>query len=140
VDAAGNLCITDSSNDVIRKVTASGTISTIAGVGMNAGYSGDNGQAKSALLNFPTGIVVDPSGDVYFSDSFNNVVRKINSATGIITTYAGKGLYGYSGDNGPATSAELSGPEGISLNSNGDLLIDCGEQSIRNAGDADSGR
>jgi len=72
---------------------------------------------------YPRGIVVDASGNVYFSDSFNNVVRKINAATGIITTYAGNGLAGYSGDNGPAASAELSGPEGISLNSTGDLFI-----------------
>jgi sugar lactone lactonase YvrE len=122
VDAAGDLFIADSSNEVIREVTAKGVISTIAGVGMNAGYSGDNGPALKALLNQPTGIVVDASGNVYFSDSFNNVVRKV-TATGTITTYAGNGLYGYSGDNGPAQSAELAGPAGLSLNSTGDLFI-----------------
>ena len=112
-------------------VTAKGVISTIAGSGMNAGYSGDKGPALSALLNFPTGIVVDASGNVYFSDSFNHVVRKI-TATGTITTYAGNGLYGYSGDNGPATSAELAGPEGLSLNSTGDLFIaDSGNSRVR---------
>jgi RHS repeat-associated protein len=131
VDAAGNLYIADSSNDVIRKVTGV-TISTIAGVGMNAGYSGDNGPAKSALLNDPRGIVVDASGNVYFSDYFNNVVRKITVATGIITTYAGNGIQGYSGDNGPAQSAELSSPQGISLNSTGDLFIaDSGNSRVR---------
>jgi hypothetical protein len=72
---------------------------------------GDDGPAKGALLNYPTGIVVDASGNVYFSDSFKNVVRKIETM-GNITTYAGNGIYGYFGDNAAATSAELAGPEG----------------------------
>ena len=116
---------------MIRKVTAAGIISTIAGSGMNAGFSGENVPATQALLNQPTGIVVDASGNVYFSDSFNNVVRKIDTL-GNITTYAGNGMYGYSGDNVPAQSAELAGPEGLSLNSNGDLFIaDSGNSRVR---------
>jgi RHS repeat-associated protein len=124
VDSAGNLYISDSSNDVIRKVTAlTGNISTLAGTGMVAGYSGDRGTATSAELNFPTGIAVDGSGNVYVSDESNNVVRKVTASTGIITTYAGTGTPGYSGDNGAAASAELSGPGGISVDSAGDLFI-----------------
>jgi RHS repeat-associated protein len=123
VDTAGNLYISDSSNDVIRKVTASTKkISTIAGTGMVAGYSGDGGAAIDAKLNYPTGIAVDGSENVYVSDESNNVIRKV-TATGNITTYAGDGILGYSGDNGPATGAELSDPGGISVDSAGDLFI-----------------
>jgi uncharacterized protein (TIGR03437 family) len=97
------------------------TISTIAG-NNTSGYSGDNGPATSAQLNQPGGIVVDSSGNIYFSDAGNHVVRKISNGT--ITTYAGTaGTPGYTGDGGPATKAELNNPAGLALDSSGDLFI-----------------
>ncbi len=122
VDGSGNIYISDTGNSVIRMVTESTSkISTIAGTGTKPGYSGDNGPAISAKLKEPTGIVLDSSGNVYFSDYGNSVVRKITAT--IITTYAGNGTLGYSGDGGAAANAELALPEGLSLNANGDLFI-----------------
>ena len=124
LDASGNLYIVDGSNNVIRKVTvASGVITTIAGNG-TAGYTGDNGSALSAKLNPSSGgIVVDSAGDIYFSDRLNSVIRKVISSSGLISTIAGNGVDGYSGDGGPATSAELAQPQGIGLDSVGNIYI-----------------
>ena len=93
-------------------------ISTIAGTG-TASYSGDNGPATSATVYGPSGIVIDSSGNVYFSEFSNHRVRKITSSTGVITTYAGTGSASYSGDNGLATSAALNNPNGLSTDSSG---------------------
>jgi putative salt-induced outer membrane protein YdiY len=93
-------------------------ISTFAGTG-TASYSGDGGQATSSTINGPTGIAIDTSGNVYFSDWFNNRVRKITISTGIITTYAGTGSSTYSGDGGVASSAALSNPDGLCIDSSG---------------------
>jgi hypothetical protein len=93
-------------------------ISTIAGTG-TASYSGDGSQATSATINTPTGIVIDSSGNVYFNDWNNHRVRKVTVSTGIITTYAGTGTSSYSGDGGAATSAGLSLPNGLSMDSIG---------------------
>ncbi len=95
----------------MRKVSASGTISRFAGTG-TCGYTGDNGPAVNAELSDADGVAVDASGNVYIGDSTNNVVRKVSPA-GIISTFAGTGTLGYTGDNGPATSAELSYPWGV---------------------------
>ncbi len=124
MDKQGNLYIWEASTAKIKKVTPAGIISTVAGNG-TAGYTGDNGPAISAEL-FPTGSVtglaVDSAGNLYISDGFNNVVRKVNSA-GIITTVAGNGNGGFLGDGGPATSAQLSFPAGIAVDSAGNLYI-----------------
>jgi hypothetical protein len=93
-------------------------ISTIAGTGTGS-FSGDNGQATSATINTPTGIDIDSSGNVYFSDFSNHRVRKIAASTGIITTYAGTGASSYSGDGGVASSAALNYPVGLCLDSSG---------------------
>jgi sugar lactone lactonase YvrE len=121
MDAFGNLYIADKNNHVIRKIDASGMISTFAGTGA-AGYNGDGWYAVSAQLSQPFGIAVDVIGNVYFSDYDYSVVRKINTA-GIISTFAGNGTQGYSGDGGPANVAQLYWPKGIALDSADNLYI-----------------
>lgn len=122
IDASGNLYISDTGNQRIRKIASSGTISTIAGTG-TAGFSGDGGAATLAMISLPTAIVVDSSGNVFFADSNNNRVREILAASGLIQTVAGNGEQGYSGDGGSATSAALDTPEGISVDSSGNLYL-----------------
>ena len=168
VDTAGNLYIADTNNNVVREVTAGGTISTLAGNGsagsgnsqLNApqgiavdsagnvyvadtgnsrvmkisgssmavfagsgtpGFGGDGGAAGSAQLNFPVGLAVDSSGNVYIADFGNSRVRKVNSG-GTISTVAGS-AQGFSGDGGLATAASLSGPQGVAVDKSGNLYI-----------------
>jgi sugar lactone lactonase YvrE len=121
VDAAGNIYIGDGSNNCVRKVNSSGIISTIAGTG-TAGYSGDGGPAVSAQLNYISSIAVDAAGNIFLADGFNQRIRKINTS-GIITTIAGNGTSGFSGDGGAATAAALSHPEGISVDAAGNIFI-----------------
>lgn len=128
IDAADNIYFTDFINNVVRKIDTSGKIYTIAGTGFGAGtaaaggYTGDGGPATAAQLNGPFALTMAPTGDIYFADGYNHVVRKI-SATGIITTYAGKITAGYSGDGGQATAAELNNPVGLALDKAGNLYI-----------------
>ena len=132
VDSAGNIYIADSGNNRVRKVSTSGNITTIAGTG-TAGYFGDNGLATSAFLYNPTGVAVDTSGNVFIAVSTSSRIRMI-STSGIITTVAGNGNAGFSGDSGPATSASLSHPKAIALDPSGDLFIaDTGNNRIREA-------
>jgi sugar lactone lactonase YvrE len=105
VDAAGNVYIADTENNLIRKVDPMGMISTMAGTGA-PGYAGDGGPATSAQLNRPYGVTLDLSGNLYIADTDNFRIRKV-SADGIITTVAGNGRFSNSGDEGPATSAQL---------------------------------
>src|ERR1035437_10021191 len=119
VDPAGNLYIADAGNYRIRKVSG-GTITTVAGNGTR-GYSGDGGPATSASLGAFLGVALDSTGNLYIADVESNRIRKVSSGT--ITTVAGNGNRGYSGDGGPATSASLSGPSGVAVNSVGDLYI-----------------
>ena len=130
MDKAGNLYVTDYLSHRIRKVSASGIIGTVAGTGI-AGFGGDSGPAKSAKINLPTGIVVDSTKNILFSDSANNRIRKISSV-GTITTIVGTGLAGFSGDGGLATAAMISQPYGLALDSSGNLFFaDLGNQRIR---------
>jgi trimeric autotransporter adhesin len=136
VDASGNLYIADAGNNRIRKVTPDGIISTVAGNG-RAGYSGDNGPAISAALNlgsrysFYDGLAVDAYGNLFIADTGNGRIRKVTPG-GMITTVAGDGRVGYSGDDGPATSAELSYPEAVTVDTSGNLFIaDTGNDLIR---------
>jgi sugar lactone lactonase YvrE len=124
LDGAGNLYIADSVNNVVRMVNAAtGIIQTIAGIGGQAGYSGDGGPATQALLSNPGGLAFDGNHTLYISDSFNNAIRKLDLSTGIITTVVGTGIAGFSGDGGPATLGQLNNPWGIALGNDGSLFI-----------------
>ena len=120
VDSAGNLYIADTYNQRIRKVS-NGVITTVAGTGTHGPSSGDNSPATSASLFSPTGVAVDSAGNLYIADTGNSRVRKVSN--GVITTVAGTGGYGFSGDNGLATSAEVFNPEGIAVDAAGNLSI-----------------
>jgi sugar lactone lactonase YvrE len=121
VDTAGNLYIADANNGRIRKVTADGTISTVAGSGQY-GYAGDGGPAISAQLKSPAGVAVDRTGNLYIADRYNYCVRKVTPG-GTISTVAGNGTSGFSGDGGPATSAQLSSPNGVAVDNADNLYI-----------------
>jgi sugar lactone lactonase YvrE len=128
LDSAANLYIADTVNQRIRKVS-NGVITTVAGNGA-LGFSGDNGPATSATLDYPEGIAVDSAGNLYIADDLNNRIRKV--ANGVITTVVGTGTGGFSGDNGSATSAELYGPFGVAVDSTGNLYIaDTANERIR---------
>src|SRR6185503_4198166 len=123
VDHAGNIYIAETSSGVIRKVNPQGIISTIAGRGFyDQGYAGDGGPALQAKLNGPTDLAVDITGNIYIADLGNHVIRKINPQ-GIITTFAGTGIKGYSGDGGTATSARLFRPFGVATDNAGNVYI-----------------
>jgi YVTN family beta-propeller protein len=131
VDAAGNLFIADLYNHRIRRVdAATHVITTIAGLG-SSGYSGDGGPAASAELNQPTGVAVDGAGNLYIADADNNVVREVDARTGIITTVAGNGTAGFSGDDGPATNAQLFFPFRVALDGTGNIYITDSSSAIR---------
>jgi len=121
VDGAGNLYISDIENHRVRKVTLNGVITTVAGTGI-AGFSGDGGPAVSAQLYFPAGLAVDGAGNLYIADVGNQRIRKITAA-GVISTVAGKGASGFSGDAGLATSAQLSEPYDVAVDGAGNLYI-----------------
>ncbi len=128
VDVSGNIYIADSGNNVIRKISA-GVISTIAGTG-SEGYSGDNGPAIAATFLSVKGLAVDAENNIYIADSGNNVIRMISISTGEVSTVAGNGAAGYSGDGGNATEAELSNPLGVALDSNGNIYIADSQNSV----------
>jgi sugar lactone lactonase YvrE len=122
-DSSGNLYISDTWNSRIRKISAtSGVISTIAGDGI-VGFTQDGVLATSSHLNNVLGLKVDAIGDVYFADSGNNRIRRIDAVTGIVTTIAGNGTAGFTGDGGPASVAELNFPVQIAFDSGGNLYI-----------------
>ena len=133
VDAAGDLFLADSSNNRIRKVdAATGLVSTVAGTG-NIGATGDNGPAVAATLSSPSSLALDPAGNLYFADSGNNAIRRIDAITGLISTVAGTlNHHGYAGDHALATAATLNTPNGIALDAAGNLFIaDTGNHVIR---------
>jgi len=139
LDGAGNLYIADKQSNVIREITAAtGTIATVAGNGYinpgtgAGGFSGDNGQATLAELNFPQGVTVDVSGNLFIADSNNNRIRRVDALTGVITTAVGIGTAGATGDNGLATAAELNQPFTVAFDTGGNMYIpDSGSNKIR---------
>jgi hypothetical protein len=130
VNAQGDVYIADTYNNRVVELTTQGQIVDVAGDGV-AGYSGDGGLGAFAELNEPTGVAVDAQGNLYIADSANNVIRRVDAKTGIITTVAGDyaadqasdGLGGFSGDGGPATQAQLDDPQGVAVDGAGDLFI-----------------
>jgi hypothetical protein len=128
--AAGDVFIADTYNNRVVEVTPSGQMIAVAGDGA-AGYAGDGGRGAFAELNQPTGLALDAQGNLYIADSGNNVIRRVDARTGVITTVAGDfaagkandGLGGFSGDGGPATSAQLNDPQGVAVDGAGDLFI-----------------
>ena len=129
-DKAGNLYVSNAGGNTILKLTQNG-VTKIAGLGAG-GFTGDNGPALNAILDYPLGIAADPSGNIYFADNGTNRIRKI-STQGIITTFAGSGVTpGYSGDNGPAAQATLNLPTGVAIDSKGSVYFsDQGNQRVR---------
>ncbi|AEH11730.1 NHL repeat containing protein [Candidatus Protofrankia datiscae] len=132
IDRAGALYITDWTSHQIRKIQPDGTVVTVAGTGSgNAGFGGDGGPATQAELNSPATTAVDSDGNVYISDSHNHRIRKIDPL-GIITTIAGTGTAGFSGDGGPATAAQLNEPYGLAVATDDSIYIsDYENQRIR---------
>ncbi|MGZ3866930.1 MAG: NHL domain-containing protein [Bacteroidia bacterium] len=131
IDKNGNFYIADSWNERIRKIDIGGTITTVAGDGTQA-YGGDGGPATSAQLNTPYDMVVDTAGNIYIADWGNNRIRKIDHLTGYISTVAGTGVAGNSGDGGPAISAQIDHPTCLAIDVTGNIYIgDDGNSNIR---------
>jgi trimeric autotransporter adhesin len=129
VDAAGNLYIAEFGNNRVRKVGTNGNISTLAGNGVS-GYGGDGGQAGSAQINGPQGVAADSTGNVYIADTNNNRVRKVAS-NGVITTVAGTGIAGFSGDGNLASNAQVGNPVAVAVDSVGNVYIADGSLRVR---------
>jgi len=128
VDAMNNIYVADTNNDRIRKIDPSGIISTVAGSG-TLGFSGDKGPATAASMLLPFAVAVDLAGNLFIADTDNNRIRMV-APSGIITTYAGTGTYGYTGDGGPATSATLKNPLGLATDASGNLYIADNQNSV----------
>src|SRR5262249_38225895 len=122
VDSSGNVYVSDTGNNRVRRISPDGKITTYAGTGV-PDYNGDSIPAPQAQLASPTGLGLDAAGNLYIADSDNRRVRKVNAATGVITTVAGDGLVGYAGDGGPATQAEFRLPFGIAVDPSGVLYV-----------------
>ncbi len=144
VDSAGNLYISDTENNAIRAVNMQASVITVAGVKIQpgdiatiagngkVGYSGDGGPATSATLSSPNGVAMDSAGNLFIADYGNGVVRRVDAMAGTITTVAGNGTAGYSGDGGPAIHAELYDPEAVTVDAHGNLFIaDSNNERIR---------
>ena len=120
-DGTGNLYIADSANRRIRKVSPEGTITTVAGSGIQ-GYDGDSGPATDAQLIYPKDVAIDEAGNLYIADSGGHAVRMVDT-TGTIWTYAGDGVSGFAGDGGPAQQARLNDPEAVEFDRAGNLYV-----------------
>jgi sugar lactone lactonase YvrE len=122
VDAAGNLFVADLFGSRIRRVDAiTHTVTTVAGT--TQGFAGDGGPATDAKLDVPIAVALDAAGNLYISDFFNQRIRKVDARTNVISTVAGNGESGYSGDGGPATAAQLNYPEGVAVDDAGNIYI-----------------
>ncbi len=130
IDGAGNLYVADSASNMVRRISSSGEIRTVAGTGV-PGYAGDGGPATQALLSSPSGVAVDQAGNIYISDRYNYVIRKV-TPDGAIRTVAGTGQQGASGEGVSGTVATFSDPRGLAVDSSGNLYIaDFGNSVVR---------
>jgi hypothetical protein len=129
LDSTGDLYVVEAGNNIVRKIAAStGIITTVAGNGFGdgcagGGFGGDGGPATKAQLFCPYGVAIDASGDLFISDTGNQRVREVNAQTGVITTIAGNGTYGHSGNGGAATDAMIGNPQQLALDSSRNLYI-----------------
>jgi|SRR5579859_145984 len=131
LDHAGNLYLADRGGDTVRRLAADGRLSVYAGTG-TLGFAGDGGAAVAAELAFPTGLALDSLGNLLIADQGNNRIRRIDQATGIITTVAGSDShYGFSGDHGPAVQAKLSLPGGVATIGSWVYVSDTGNNRVR---------
>src|SRR5580700_748642 len=121
VDGSGNVYVADLNSNMVMQASQSGVVTVVAGNGL-AGFSGDGGPGVHASLDGPQAIALDPSGNLYIADTFNNRIRKL-APNGTITTVAGTGKPGYSGDGGAAASASLYLPTGVATDLSGNLYI-----------------
>src|SRR5689334_13736990 len=129
-DGAGGFYVASSTQNRIYRVAADGTLTVIAGNGI-PGFSGDGGPASSAQMSYVHGVAADNTGNVFIADTSNNRVRKV-SAAGVITTVAGNGGWGFSGNGGDASSARLASPRGVAADASGNVFIaDTGNNQIR---------
>jgi sugar lactone lactonase YvrE len=123
LDTANHLYIADTHNHVIRKLNlTTGILTTIVGTGA-PGFSGDHGPATSAQLDLPTALALDAKNNLYLADTRSHRIRRIDATTGLITTIAGNGTQGFSGDNGPATAASIDSPTGLALDASNNLYL-----------------
>ncbi len=120
-DISGNIYVADEFNNRVRKINTNGIISTIAGCAAR-GYSGDGGPATLAEFYYPSGVATDASGNLFIADESNNCIRKVSNQ-GMVYTIAGNGLPGYTGDGGPAISAEIFNAAGVRLDNFGNIYI-----------------
>jgi sugar lactone lactonase YvrE len=123
VDAQNRILVADTKNHAIRRIDTNGVITTIAGTGATPGYSGDGGPATAAQLRRPESLAVDATGNVFIADTDNDVIRRVDAATGIITTVAGTGVKGFDGDGGAATTAAIHRPFGLAIDAIGRVLF-----------------
>ncbi|MCY4566656.1 MAG: hypothetical protein OXE40_19510, partial [Gammaproteobacteria bacterium] len=139
LDANGNLYVAEVQNSRVRRVeAATGVISTVAGTGAT-GFSGDGGPAVDASLDRPAGLGLDASGNLYIADTGNQRIRRVDAATGVMSTFAGTGEGDFGGDDGPAVDAQLRTPTGVAVDANGNVFIaDLYNHRIRRV-DADTG-
>lgn len=122
-DLQGNFYIAEQNNNRIRKVNTAGIITTVAGSSLGAGFSGDNGPATDARLNTPSGLALDGAGNLYIADRYNHRIRKVDLTTGIITSVAGNGETGFSGDGGLPLEAKLGNPYDVAIDRQGILYV-----------------
>lgn len=137
LDSQGRLLIADMNNRVIRRVTfptatGNSTIETVAGTPGFEGFSGDGKEATSAQLSSPADVAVDAAGNILIVDSDNHRIRRVDATTGIITTIAGSGNQGFSGDSGAALAADFNAPQGLTVGANGAIYVaDAMNQRVR---------
>jgi DNA-binding beta-propeller fold protein YncE len=124
VDAAGNLFLCDTAHNAIRKVdAASGIITTVAGMPPDAGFGDSGGPATTTLLRAPTAVAQDTAGNLLIADTANHRICSVDANTGVLTTIAGIGEQGFSGDGGPALDAKLAFPDGLAVDASGNIYV-----------------